>query len=675
MAIKTSIAMACHTDFYGVFSTVQALRMYQDLTDCEIIVLDNDGNGIHGRDTRQFIENIQGTGVPISYHTLEGDTGTSRTRHHLFELAQGELVVVMDCHVMLQANALSKLKAFWAKADDQMKKNMFTGPLLMDTLNYRQTHFECEWRGEMWGTWANAWKKDGKYYVARSSPDGTKIQLKQIMTDKFELEFSHGWPGHEAALRKLGFTEAGVADDDIFEVPAQGLGLFLVAKEHWLGFNPHHKHFGGEECYIHEKYRMAGRKTLCLPFMGWNHRFGRPEGPRYPITTVGKMRNYVLEFMELGLDLEPIRKHFIDEIKVKPEEWDKCLADPINYDPYSNWAPNTAPSNMKPVMLSNLGMKLPMVATNLNGMAVEVAGEPRDAEVHFAKYVELGTKCNSIVELNKRRETTLFWAAGLDRFKCSGSCQNGGSCDCKSPSTLVSYHGEQDTLLEMIGEKVAEGKGRLTEYINIPRQVSDPIPDLDRDFDLLYINDDNSYSRITEILDKLGPRIKKYIVLRGAIAGHAGITGEDGQKPGMFFAVRMFIKKNPNWFISYHSQDQYGFTVLTCVEDERPEMPIIIWPRSDDEGKPCGPGSELRDILKSLGIESTPTCSCNAFAAKMDAIGPDGCEAIMDEILDWLSDQAKARGLEKFFFRPAVKIAVKQAIKRARKKLANGKCS
>jgi hypothetical protein len=47
----------------------------------------------------------------------------------------------------------------------------------------------------------------------------------------------------------------------------------------------------------------------------------------------------------------------------------------------------------------------------------------------------------------------------------------------------------------------------------------------------------------------------------------------------------------------------------------------------------------------------------------------------MEEILDWLHDQAKARGLEKFFFRPAVRIAVKQAIKRARKKLANGKCS
>jgi hypothetical protein len=277
--------------------------------------------------------------------------------------------------------------------------------------------------------------------------------------------------------------------------------------------------------------------------------------------------------------------------------------------------------------------------------------------------------------LNKRRETTLFWAAGLDRVKCSGTCQKGEPCDCKTPSTLVSYQAEQDTLLEIIGEQVAKGTGRLTEYINVPRQVSDPIPDLDRDFDLLYVNDDNSYGRITEILDKLSPRIKKYIVLRGAIVNHAGITGEDGQKPGMFFAVRMFIKKNPNWFISYHSQDQYGYTVLTCVEDERPETPIVIWPKSDDEGLPCGVGQSLKKILKFFGIEASATCACNAYAAKMDALGPDGCEAIMDEILDWLHEQAKARSLEKFYYRPAVKIMVRQAIKKARKQIANGECS
>jgi hypothetical protein len=96
---------------------------------------------------------------------------------------------------------------------------------------------------------------------------------------------------------------------------------------------------------------------------------------------------------------------------------------------------------------------------------------------------------------------------------------------------------------------------------------------------------------------------------------------------------------------------------------------------SDDEGQPCGAGQELKSILKSLGIEASEQCSCNAFAAKMDEQGPDKCEEEIEQILDWLKEQADARKLSKFFFRPAVKIAVKQAIKRARKKLAKGLCS
>jgi hypothetical protein len=40
-----------------------------------------------------------------------------------------------------------------------------------------------------------------------------------------------------------------------------------------------------------------------------------------------------------------------------------------------------------------------------------------------------------------------------------------------------------------------------------------------------------------------------------------------------------------------------------------------------------GPGTELKALLKDwLGIESTPTCSCNAMARKMDAL-PEWCKS------------------------------------------------
>ena len=43
---------------------------------------------------------------------------------------------------------------------------------------------------------------------------------------------------------------------------------------------------------------------------------------------------------------------------------------------------------------------------------------------------------------------------------------------------------------------------------------------------------------------------------------------------------------------------------------------------------PNGPGTELKAILKDwLGIEASPTCSCNAMARKMNEQGPEWCES------------------------------------------------
>ena len=97
-----------------------------------------------------------------------------------------------------------------------------------------------------------------------------------------------------------------------FEIPMQGLGVFSCRKESWLGFNSMFRGFGGEEGYIHEKFRKNGRKCWCLPFLRWVHRFNRPEGVRYPLTLENKVRNYFIGHLELGMDTEPIIQHFKD---------------------------------------------------------------------------------------------------------------------------------------------------------------------------------------------------------------------------------------------------------------------------------------------------------------------------------------------------------------------------
>ena len=87
----------------------------------------------------------------------------------------------------------------------------------------------------------------------------------------------------------------------------QGLGVFGCWRKAWPGFNARFRGFGGEEGYIHEKFRQRGGRTLCLPFLRWMHRFNRPMGIPYRNVWQDRFRNYALGFAELGLPLEGVK--------------------------------------------------------------------------------------------------------------------------------------------------------------------------------------------------------------------------------------------------------------------------------------------------------------------------------------------------------------------------------
>jgi hypothetical protein len=86
------------------------------------------------------------------------------------------------------------------------------------------------------------------------------------------------------------------------------------------------------------------------------------------------------------------------------------------------------------------------------------------------------------------------------------------------------------------------------------------------------------------------------------------------------------------------------------------------------EPQGSGPGTELKGLLKLIGITASPTCSCNARAKQMDEWGSDECERRMPEILEWLEEESGRRHLP--FVRFAAEQAVKLAIRRARKSAA-----
>ena len=167
----------------------------------------------------------------------------------------------IDCHVLFEPDSIKKLINLFDK--NPKSDDLYHGAMLYDQLEKHGpvTHMEPVWRGNMLGTWSCSNKGRHK-------------------------------------------------DSEPFEIPMHGCGIFAARTESWLGFNEKFTGFGGEEGYIHEKYKQNGRKIWCLPFLRWIHRFNRPRGVPYPLVIEERIRNYIIGHKELGLPYDDLIEHF-----------------------------------------------------------------------------------------------------------------------------------------------------------------------------------------------------------------------------------------------------------------------------------------------------------------------------------------------------------------------------
>lgn len=254
---KLTIGMAVHDDLDGLYFTIQAIRLFhrEVSNDIEFVVIDNNPSGTHSKCIREFLDWVD---EPVQYLPFTNYKSTI-VRNKIFDLAETPYVLSIDSHVLLAPGSLKKLIDFYDKNEDN--GDLLQGPLVYDNLTGVSTHFDLVWRSNMWGVWGNDERGE--------NPDG-----------------------------------------DPFEIPAQGLGIFSCRKDSWLGFNSDFRGFGGEEGYIHEKYRKNGKRTLCLPFLRWCHRFYRPDGVTYPNQLEQRFKNYLIGFKELDLDTTEVKEHF-----------------------------------------------------------------------------------------------------------------------------------------------------------------------------------------------------------------------------------------------------------------------------------------------------------------------------------------------------------------------------
>jgi hypothetical protein len=534
MTKKLTIGMAHYDDFDGVYFTIQALQLYHNSPDIEFLVVDNKPiikkeEGRERNVIKDFITSSVSNGRYIKYDDTHG---TSAPRDLVFREAAGKAVMCVDCHVLLVPNAINRLLEWYDHNPNN--KDLLTGPLISDDTHNFHTHFDLVWNDGMWGTWGGAWScKCGQHFTVQDNK--SKAAYHDLLS--FDLlgdnctcgsPFPHiNYAGCSKRLLDAGFKIlARDGDDPPFEIPAQGLGLFSCNKDAWLGFNKNFNGFGGEEGYIHIKYRQAGHRCLLLPFLGWMHRFDRVNGVKYPCIYYDRIRNYVVGHQELNLSIDDIYQEFcessIDENGKKghgisQKDWDYLITDPIGHK-YTQ----------------------PVVGQTLEQIYNQTKSQPRDMEKHMDHFRDIASRCNRITAMVKRKEWDVVLLSG-------------------KPKVLTIYTTEPDQVHQVLKQTVRD--------VNYRSIVSDSLDIIDIDgTDMLVLHTVHNASRLYAELSRFANRVHHYILIRST--GAFGNIGEDGGA-GMFDAIKRYINKNSKWFVIEHSNEQWGYTLLSCIQNER----------------------------------------------------------------------------------------------------------
>lgn len=535
-----TIGMATAQDYHGCFFTIHAIRMaYPELLDeIEFIVVDNDPNSKHGTTLKKHMKNVANS----KYVSMLSPKGTSPSRNRVIEEATGKFTLVMDCHVLLPKDTLTRLFAY-LKERETIGVDILQGPLIRDSIQILESHFNDLFRGEMWGIWGKAWRcscnPDANVFTTMVR-DKMSIPLTCTLDpqpvagcDKCDKPIpTLPQKEYNKAFKEAGFVEAGRDDDSQpFEIPGQGLGMFCVETANWVGFHPDSRAFGGEELYIHEKIRKAGGKAWCLPFLKWLHRFGRPDGVPYVLTRVDKIINYVIEFNELGMDLAPIHKHFVKEGSYPQKQWDRMVKNPLGSRSHQALA-NEGPKKKsvgKQLQEKDFEEGLHLL-NGIDPIYLAIESRKPGPSTHMGVLRRLAVKVDHVTEVTSKRESTVAFLAA-------------------KPKKVNTYTMEPRVGLQekLDGDMDNLELTRIATSHSILRD-DDGLPTTD----LLYLDSTPDPQHLKFELNTYGVESTRYIVVKNTV-----------KKPALLKTIREFVAAVPEWSVTAQYSEHGGLTVLS----------------------------------------------------------------------------------------------------------------
>jgi hypothetical protein len=594
------------------------------------------------------------------YVPMPSPQGTAPPRNRVFEEAKFNFVACLDAHELIHNGSFAALNEFYARRGPECQ-DLAHGLMMNEDGTVHASHMNDQWRAEMWGTWGVAWvaPKNGLQFSVLTRDNqtaqyvtlncGPVVEQHPLSTAEIQaagLPFNLPWPGHEQKLYAAGCAHP----QEPFTAPGHGMGFFACRKDAWLPFHPQARGFGGEEMTTGYRFRQAGRLVWVVPGCRWWHDYHKPAGtPPYPLTLWDKVRNYVLEFKRLGLDLGPVRQEF-PAGRLPESDWQQIIAGAdwpaggaadVNPGTYAGPPPGRQAGTVyvppgvsrptqapPPAPRQPAGLTLDALFSGVT--SVKGIGEDAPALRALAASCGAGNRPGRVVELGTHQGlgTTALMAG--------------------RPTALVTFTqgGPPPPRVQQLLPLVPEGMtfGALTSE----ELGADGIPECD----LLFLNTEpHSAEGLWQNLTKYGQQAQRYVAVHGTT-----VYGEKyNQEPGLLPGIRGFLQTYPEWCVVAHQPTGLGLTVLSRLAGDCPNPPVDISPGKIPPPQPAGgPGTEMKAILASVGIVPDANCECNGRAAQMDAWGVAGCRRNFHAVVGFLKDGAERWGWAAAFAKAAL---------------------